>query len=149
MRMVAAIVVLAAIASAAKAQHGTAPNGYYPSNYHGDTFTGEVTAASGDEITLTFMKGKKTQAFVGRLEMPCNVPKADKSPQRLGATDIPKGTVLVAFYNTQTKKIGDKKIEENMVFAIAFDVWQGKKVPDDKKLVFSCSTQTFATFQVH
>lgn len=145
----AALATLLMFPAFALGQHRVAPNGYYPANYHGDTFTGEVTAANGDEITLTYTKGKKTQTFVGRFETACNVPKADRSPQKLGATDFPKGTVLVAFYNAVSKKVDNKKIKENLIFAVSFDVWQGQKIPDDKKLVYRCSDSTFTTFQVY
>jgi len=133
----------------ASAQHGTASNGYYPANYHGDTFKGEVTEANGDQITLTHRKGKKTTTFVGTFERACDVPKADRSPQRLTAADIPKGTVVVAFYNTETKKVDNKKSTKNIIFAIAFDVWQGQKIPDDRKILYRCSDSSFTTFQAY
>ena len=149
MKLIGALAFCALFLPVASAQHGTAPNGYYPFGYHGDIFTGEITAANGNEITLTYTKGKKTQTFVGRFETSCNVPKADKSPQRLTAEDFPKGTVLVAFYIPMSKKAAGKKTDENVIFAISFDTWQGQKVPDDRKLIYSCSEVKPTIFQVH
>jgi len=86
---------------------------------------------------------------VGTFERACDVPKADRSPQRLTAADIPKGTVVVAFYNTETKKVDNKKSTKNIIFAIAFDVWQGQKIPDDRKILYRCSDSSFTTFQAY
>jgi hypothetical protein len=37
--------------------------------------------------------------------------------------DTPKGTVMTAFFNATTKKVDGKRIKENLIIAIAFEVW--------------------------
>jgi len=122
----------------AVAQYGTAPNGNFPANYNGDTFTGTVTAAEGDQLTLTYTKGGKTETFVGKLGAGCSVPTTNKSERRMIASDIPQGTVATAFFNRNTKKVDGQKVKENLLIAIRFDVWQGQKIEDDKKKIWPC-----------
>ncbi len=129
----------------ASAQYGSAPNNYYPDNYAGATFTGEVTAASGNQITLIYKKKDKTDTFIGQFETNCSVPSKDHHP--MVASDIPAGTVLTAFYNRETKEVNGQKEKENVIIAIAFDVWQGQKVKDEKKLIYSCSKSTHMKFR--
>jgi hypothetical protein len=128
-------------------QYGTAPNGYYPQNYYGSIFTGTVIETTSDEVTLKYKKGNKEQLFVGRFESGCSVPRGDKSGRKLMPPDIPQGTVLTAFFDKKERKIKDKKVKENVIIAIAFDVWEGKKIPDDKKLVYQCSNGGFFYFR--
>ena len=125
------------------------PTAAIPRNYHGDTFTGEVTTANDNEISLTYTNGKKSQTFVGKFEAGCRVPRSDSPGQRLTAKDFPKGTVLVAFYNAITTKTANSKSKENLIFVISFDVWQGRRIPDNRKIVYLCSNTSFRTFQVH
>lgn len=132
----------------ASAQYGTAPNGYYPENYYGSIFTGTVVETTADEVTLKYVKGKKEQVFVGRFENGCSVPRADQSGRKLTPMDIPKDTVLIAFFEEKTKKVDGKKVKENVIIAIAFGVWEGKKIPDDKKMVYPCSNAGFGYFRV-
>ena len=59
---IAVVLLLCGIPSFA--QYGTAPQGgYFPASYNGDIFTGTVTAAEGDQLTLTYTKGSKTDTF--------------------------------------------------------------------------------------
>jgi len=122
----------------AVAQYGTAPNGNFPANYNGDTFTGVVTAAEGDQLTLTYTKGSKTETFVGKLGAGCSVPTNDKSDRKMAAADIPQGTVLTAFFNRNTRKVDGQKVKENLIIAIAFDVWNGQKIAEEKKKIWPC-----------
>jgi len=122
----------------AVAQYGTAPNGNFPASYNGDTFTGTVTVAEGDQLTLTYTKGSKTETFVGKLGAGCSVPTTDKSDRKMTASDIPQGTVATAFFNRNTKKVDGQKVKENLLIAIRFDVWQGQKIADDKKKIWPC-----------
>ena len=122
----------------AVAQYGTAPNGNFPANYDGDTFTGTLTAAEGDQFTLTYTKGNKTETFVGKLGGGCSVPTTDKSDRKMTASDIPQGTVATAFFNRTAKKVDGQKVKENQLIAIRFDVWQGQKIADDKKKIWPC-----------
>jgi len=129
------------------AQYGTAPSNYYPDKYNGSTFTGIVTAADNDLLTLTYTKGNKTETFTGRLEAGCSVPRADGSNQRMNATDIPQGTSLQAFFNTVAKKVDQKKVKENVILAIAFDIVNGQKISDDKKLIYLCTNERHVRFR--
>jgi hypothetical protein len=143
--ILARLITITFLSIIASAQYGTAPNNYYPVNYSGNTFTGTVTHTLGDEITLTFVKGSKTETFVGRLETGCSVPSKDGHPMR--ATDIPGGTVVTAFFNGTTKKVDGKRIKENVIIAIAFDVWQGHTASEDKKMIYSCTDQRQLKFR--
>lgn len=131
------------------AQSGTAPSGYYPPMYHGSIFTGTLEAvdANTQEITLAYTKGKKSEQFVGRLESYCRWNEKGGAVHTFKASDIPKGTVLTAFYNTFTKKADGQATKENAVFAISYVELNGKKIPEDKRVVISCSDQTFNVFK--
>jgi hypothetical protein len=120
----------------AVAQYGSVPTGSFPPDYNGDTFTGTVTAAEGDQLTLTYTKGSKTDTFVGKLGAGCSVPTNDKSDRKMTAADIPQGTVLTAFFNRNTRKIDGQKVKENLLIAIAFNVWNGEKI--EKKKIWPC-----------
>jgi len=136
------------LSMAAVAQYGTAPNNYYPDKYNGSTFTGTVTETEADQITLTYTKGSKTETFIGKFEAGCSVPRADKSDHRMSASEIPKGTVITAFFNTNTRKVDGKKSKENLILAIAFNVWQGRAISEEKKMIWPCTTDIHLTFQV-
>jgi hypothetical protein len=132
------------------AQHGTAPNGYYPQNFSGSIFTGSLESATVDtqEITLAYSKGNKSERFVGRLESACGWKGKDGAAHSFKADEIPKGTVLTALYINTTKKTGGQKINENSIFAISYVEFDGKRIPDDKRVIVSCSDQKFSVFKV-
>lgn len=127
------------------AQYGTAPNNYYPDNYNGATFTGVVADTKDNQVTLTFAKGSKTDTFTGSIEGGCAVPS--KNGRLMMPTDIPKGTVMTAFFNGTTKKIDGKKVKDNVIIAIAFDEWRGQKIPEDKKTIYSCTEDRHLQFR--
>lgn len=122
----------------ALAQYGTAPEGDFPTGYNGDTFTGAVTATEGDQLTLTYTKGSKTDTFVGKLAGGCAVPTTNNSSHRMTASDIPKDTVMTAYFNRVTKKVDGQKVKENQIIAISFGVWRGQKISGDKKKIWPC-----------
>jgi len=132
-----------------EAQKGTAPNGYYPPTFQGSIFTGslELGAADTQEITLTYTKGSKSEHFVGRLEALCGWKDKDGTAHSFKASDIPKGTILTAFYNATKKESGGQKITENSVFAMSYVEVNGKRIPDDKRVIISCSEQKFTFFR--
>lgn len=131
------------------AQSGTAPSGYYPPTYHGSIFTGtlEMVDENTQEITLVYAKGGKSEQFVGRMESFCRWKVRDGTAHTFRASDLPKGTVLTAFYNTTTKKSAGEKSKENSVFAISYVELNGKKIPDEKRLIIFCSEQTYTVFK--
>lgn len=129
------------------AQYGTAPNNYYPENYNGSIFTGVVTDTADNQVTLTFTKGGKTDSFTGVFETGCSVPARDG--RRMVPTDIPKGTVMTSFFNATTKKVEGKKIKENLIIAIAFEVWQGQRAAEDKKMIYWCTDQRHLKFRAY
>jgi len=134
-----------------RAQYGSAPNGYYPPNYTGSIFTGSLESATAgtQEMTLVYTKGNKTERFVGRLESACGWKDKDGTAHSFKASDIPKGTVLTAFYNKTTEKSGGQKTAEISIFAISYVELNGKRIPDDKRVVISCSEQKFGSFKVY
>ena len=129
------------------AQYGTAPNNYYPDSYSGSIFTGIVTETGANHITLTFTKGNKTETFTGVFETGCSVPARDGRPMM--PIDIPTGTVMTTFYNAETKKVDGKKIKQNLIIAIAFEVWQGQKARDDKKMIYWCTDSRHLQFRAY
>src|SRR5215831_1077306 len=131
MSKLASLLLIAFIFSAPlQGQHGTAPNGYYPEGYMGSTFTGSLESANLDsqEITLVYTKGNKSERFVGRLESACSWKDKGGAPHSLTATDIPKGSVLTAFYDTHTTKSGGEKIKENVIFSLSYAEVNGKRI---------------------
>jgi hypothetical protein len=129
------------------AQYDAAPNNYYPDTYNGSIFTGVVTETGDNQITLTFTKGSKTDTFTGLFETGCSVPSKDG--RRMIPTDIPKGTVMTTFFNSRTKKVDGKKLKENLIIAIAFEVWQGQRVADDKKIIYWCTDSRHLQFRAY
>jgi hypothetical protein len=62
-------------------------------------------------------------------------------------SDIPSGTVMTAFFNTSTKKVGGQKLKESAILAIAFDVWQGRKIAYDRKKIYTCTNDRHMQFR--
>jgi hypothetical protein len=141
----ATIVCFTFFVTAGFAQYGTAPNNYYPDKYNGSTFTGTVTEAKDDQITLKYTKGSKVDIFTGRFETSCSVPSA--SGRHMVPSDIPPGTVMTAFFNRDTRKVDGQKVKENLILAISFEVWQGQKIAQDKRVIHSCSTNSHLQFR--
>jgi len=150
-RIVTLLLVVGLFSLPLRAQYGSAPNGYYPYNYAGSIFTGSLESAAADtqEMTLVFTKDSKSQRFAGRLESACGWKDKDGTAHSFKASDIPKGTVLTAFYKATTKKSGGQKITENSIFAISYVELNGKRIPDEKRILISCSDQKFSFFKVY
>jgi hypothetical protein len=131
--------VLLLFASIAFGQHGTAPNGYYPSSYNGDIFSGKVTAVdeASELITVSVQKSNKTETFVGRLHEPCAVPSKDGKP--MTALDLPVGTDVTVFFDTNVHTDGIKSVKENSIIGIMFHSWDGHPVKQPSKKMYSCS----------
>jgi hypothetical protein len=129
-------------AVSAMAQYGTAPTGYYPDKYTGSTFAGVVTDTRDDQLPLSNTKGNKNAIFAGKFETPCLVPSVDKNSHGMFVSDIPLGTVMTVYFMTNTKKVEDQKIKENLILAIRFDIWKGQRVAEDKKKIYLCTQAT-------
>ncbi len=56
---------------------------------------------------------------------------------------------MTAFFNATTKKVDGKKIKENLIIAIAFEVWQGQRATEDKKMIYFCTDQRHLKFRVY
>ncbi len=150
LRCLATILTACAFSFPLLAQKGTAPNGYYPNSYFGATFTGILQPENGDpqEITLVYTKGSKSDRFVGRLELTCSWKNKDGTVHAFSASEATRGTVLTAFYQSTTKKSGGQKSKENLVIAISYAEIDGKRIPDDKRVLISCSAEQFVRFKV-
>jgi len=131
------------------AQYGTAPNNYYPDSYNGSVFKGVVTETRDDQIILNFTKGSNTETFTGLFETGCSVPTAQQGGPPMMPANIPKGTTMTAFFNTRTKKVDGKKIKQNLIIAIAFDIWQGQKIAEDKKKIYWCTDSHHLQFRAY
>jgi hypothetical protein len=140
-RAFAYILIVCAVALKADAQKGTAPNGYYPDGFFGTVFTGRVESGNADtqQLTLAYAKGNKTERFVGRLESPCSWKEKNGSLHTFGASEIPQGALLTAFYIGRSSKSGGQKTQENVIFAISFAERDGKPIPDEKRINIFCS----------
>lgn len=134
-------------AMSVRAQNGTAPNGYYPPTFSGSVFTGTVESTGNDQeqITLVYKKGSKTERFVGRLKSACTW---KGKPQKFSANGIAPGTVLTAFYESTTKKSDGQKTKENTIFAVSFVEMDGKRIPEDKRMMVYCTEQQYFNFKV-
>jgi len=131
------------------AQRGTAPNGYYPPNYSGAIFTGTLESATPDtrQVTLLYVKRADTQRFLGRVESACGWKDKDGTAHTFEISDVPKGTVLTAFYESVTNKSGTQPAKENVIFAISYVELNGKKIPDEKRIIIHCSSGQFVRFK--
>lgn len=149
-RHASALIILWVCSPWLAAQSGTAPSGYYPPTYNGSIFTGTLQAVDTNtqEITLVYTKGKKSELFVGRMESFCRWKEKGGAVHSFKASDIPKGTVLTAFYNTFIKKSDGQASKENSVFAISYVELNGKKIAAEKRLAIACSDRTVNFFKV-
>ena len=129
------------------AQHGVAPDAYYPNGYNGDIFSGKLASAEEGKqsITLVYESGKKTDNFTGSFEKPCDVPS--KNGQQMRASDIPWGTDLTVFYTPSTRKVGGQKQTQNSLFAITFDTFLGRVIPEKEKKIYFCTDNHFLHFK--
>lgn len=124
----------------AHAQHGQAEPGYYPVAYIGDTWEGNVTAVDDQSktITLTYVKGSKSQTFVIKLADGLAVHYTDGTSKDLKPSDLAVGTSAIAYYNNFSEKIDGKKTDVHEAFEIRTKDSEGKehtyKAPFDPKL---------------
>jgi hypothetical protein len=131
------------------AQRGSAPDGYYPPSYGNETFTGKV--ASVDEgtqtISLVYDKGSKTENFTGSFQKPCDVPTKNGQPMRV--SDIPLGTGLTAYYMSSTRKGVGQNQTQNSIFAITFNSFRDRIIPDKDKKIYYCPQGQYVQYRVH
>lgn len=124
----------------AQAQHGQAEAGYYPAAFVGDTWAGNVTAMDDRSrtITLTYVKGSKTQTFTLRFATGLAVNYTDGTSKELKPSDIPNGASALAYYTNFSEKVGGKKTDVHEVFMLRVQATDGKehtyKTPFDPKL---------------
>jgi hypothetical protein len=128
-------------------QKGTAPNGYYPPGYSGSTFTGAVESTEAGQLTLVYASDRKQERFVGRLEAPCIWTDKAGVAHTVEVASIPTGIVLTAFYNSITVKSGNQKNKENLILAVSYAEQNGRKIPDDKRVIVGCSQQRYLQFK--
>ena len=143
MRHLICFVILAPFVSPlnSHAQKAIAPNGYYPAAFHGSIFTGAVESVRADvqELTLAYANGKKTERFVGKLQAACTWTDKAGTPRITLVANLAKGAVLTAFYIPRMTKVNGVKTEENSVFALSYAQSNGKRIPDDKRIIIYCS----------
>jgi len=134
------------IVSPANGQKGTAPNGYYPDSFQGDTFTGRAESARPnlEELTLVYTNGKKTEHWVGRLESPCSWTDKGGQVHTMHVSDMFEGDLLTVYYITRTTKADNVKTTTNWIVALSRAEVNGKKIPEVKQFLISCS-QTHRT----
>ena len=116
-------------------QYGIATSNYYPLSYQGSTFSGTVADTSEETMTLTFVKGQKSETFTGRLEKPCVI----KEGHGMTASDFPKGTELTALFDPITKKVEGKKITGNIIVGVVLRSWRARKIEGDKRIIYWCT----------
>jgi len=129
----------------AVAQHGSAPPGpLYPEGYAGDTFTGTVTSTDdlSDSVTVESSHGKK-EYFTGRIERPCSITTRDGKAMR--ASDLLYGSGLILYYQ---RKKNYRNEEENVIFALTFISYEGKPIPEMRRLLYPCTNRAMR-YSVH
>ena len=121
-KLIIAFAFLLFLSGVSLAQKGTAEPDYYPQGYAGDTWSGEVTSTNEDprEFTLTYIKGQKTQTFVGVLSKGYTVKMKDGRDYEVKMVDL-MGIRLTAYFMTKSKKDSNGvKVKTNEVFKIKF-----------------------------
>jgi len=136
--------------SPANAQKATAPNGYYPVDFQGDTFTGRAESARPnlEELTLVYTKGKKTEHWVGRLESSCSSTDKGGQVHAMHVSDMFEGDLLTVYYITRTTKADNVKTTTNWIIALSRAEVDGKKIPEDKQGLISCSQTQRTVFKL-
>jgi len=136
--------------SPANSQKGTAPNGYYPVDFQGDIFTGRAESARPnlEELTLVYSKGKKTEHWVGRLEFSCSSTDKGGQVHTMHVSDMFAGDLLTVYYITRTTKADNAKTTTNWIIALSPAEVDGKKIPEDKQVLISCSQTQRTVFKV-
>ena len=128
-------------------QKGIAPDGYYPPSYNGSTFTGAVESTDAGQLTLLYGSDRKQERFVGRLEAPCVWTDKGGTDHTVEVAAIPMGVVLTAFYNSVTTKSGNQRIKQNQIVAISYAEQNGKKIPEQRRVIVGCSQQRYLQFK--
>jgi len=130
-------------------QRGTAPDGYYPPSYGNGTYKGKVASVDDgtQSVSLVYDNGHKTENFTGQLQGPCDVPTKNEQPMR--AADIPVGTDLTVYYMSSTRKVGGKKQAQNSIFAVTFNSFLGRAIPDKDKKIYYCPQGQYLQFRAH
>lgn len=121
------VIVLIASATPLQAQHGEAEPGYYPAAYVGDTWQGNVTAVDDQAktITLTYVKGSKSQTFTVRFAPGLAVNYSDGTSKELKPSDIPTGAMAYAYYTNYSEKVDGKKTDVHEVFMLRVKATDG------------------------
>ena len=116
-RTLPALLLLLAGCASASAQKITPPNGYYPASYNGDAWRGRVvkTDERARTITLSSVRGKEKQTFVGVVEKGYLVRYSDKSIRPLIFSKIPLGARITVLYEQRTRKINGRKVHYNLI----------------------------------
>lgn len=127
-------------ANPANAQHGDAEAGYYPGSYVGDTWQGNVTATDDQSrtITLTYVKGSKSQSFTITFAAGLAVHYTDGTSKELKPSDLAKGSMAIAYYTNYSQKVDGKKTDVHEAFMLRVKGTDGVehnyKAPFDAKL---------------
>jgi hypothetical protein len=146
----ALVLIASFLSTTTLAQKGVAPSGYYPANYCGRIFTGGVEPEPGgaaDEITLVYTKRNTSEKFSGRLESECSMLRVDGVTIKFTASELPKGTILTAFYTPTTTKSSGKKSTENLIFAVEILQVKGREFLPKYLRAVRCSRQQFTEFK--
>ncbi len=133
-----------------QAQERTAPNGYYPNYFTGRTFTGRVESVDNDrqELTLAYTNKAHEERFIGSLDAPCSIKDRNGAVRNFGVSGIPKETVLMVLYVPGTDASGGQSKKQNHIFAVSSIELEGKKIPDDKRVIIYCSPPQQLQFMV-
>jgi hypothetical protein len=63
--------------------------------------------------------------------------------------DMPLEAVIVAYYNTFTKKEGSQKVRKNVIIGIKATEVDGERIPEDKQVWSSCSREFQYEYRAH
>lgn len=115
--------------------------GAFPNGWHGAIFTGKLIKGEGNEITLEYKKGDKTQTFVGIFPKEgCGIPRADGSDKPAQPADLTPGTVLRAYYLDENIKVNGQKQRVKSVMGLVIVEYKGQAIDSEHQTFSPCPT---------
>ncbi len=117
--MIVSVLILSA--AFAVGQRGT-ESGFGPIGWSGDIFTGVLTGADDGtrELTLTYMKGDKTETFTGTLQPGYKIAFEDGSVREVKPSEFPTGSKMTVYFTAKQKKVDGQKVKTYEIFRVKF-----------------------------
>jgi hypothetical protein len=134
------VLVVVSCASLAYAQYGDyRGGGTFPNGWRGSIFKGKLIKGEGDQLTLEYKKGDKTQTFVGTFPKDgCGIPRADGAAKAAQPADLDPGTVLMAHYVDDSIKVNGQKQKIKSIVGLTILEYKGQEIDKDHQQFFPC-----------